>query len=238
MRISDWSSDVCSSDLQWFGSLDLIRHTPWPLFKRVPDIGGEVARALGHFLDQPGNQQVIDQLLERGVRIGDERAPNAKLGESLDLACLLDDLEIPKITPVRAAQLGSAFADAQAVLDASAHNMVIAGLPSETADALVAWLDDPANAALLLRSANAQAELRALLPAGDGPKAGPLEGKTVVLTGTLSSMGSDEAKAKLEALGAKAAGSVSKKTSSLVAGEAAGRHLSTEGRRVRKTWGT
>src|SRR3546814_6646348 len=101
--------------------------------------------ALGHFLDQPGNQQVIDQLLERGVRIGDERAPNAKLGESLDLACLLDDLEIPKITPVRAAQLGSAFADAQAVLDASAHNMVIAGLPSETADALVAWLDDPAN---------------------------------------------------------------------------------------------
>ncbi|HEY9541440.1 MAG TPA: NAD-dependent DNA ligase LigA, partial [Luteimonas sp.] len=210
---------------QWFGSLDLIRHTPWPLFKRVPDIGGEVARALGHFLDQPGNQQVIDQLLERGVRIGDERAPNAKLGESLDLACLLDDLEIPKITPVRAAQLGSAFADAQAVLDASAHNMVIAGLPSETADALVAWLDDPANAALLLRSASAQAELRALLPAGDGTKAGPLEGKTVVLTGTLSSMGRDEAKEKLEALGAKAAGSVSKKTSFLVAGEAAGSKL-------------
>src|SRR3546814_18335615 len=99
----------------------------------------------------------------------------------------------PKVTPVRAAQLGSAFADAQAVLDASAHNMVIAGLPSETADALVAWLDDPANAALLLRSASAQAELRALLPAGDGTKAGPLEGKTVVLTGTLSSMGRDEA---------------------------------------------
>src|SRR3546814_5964006 len=116
-------------------------------------------------------------------------------------------------------------ADAQAVLDASAHNLVIAGLPSETADALVAWLDDPANAALLLRSASAQAELRALLPAGDGTKAGPLEGKTVVLTGTLSSMGRDEAKEKLEALGAKAAGSVSKKTSFLVAGEAAGSKL-------------
>src|SRR5690606_33684913 len=26
---------------QWFGGLELIRHTPWPLFKRVPDIGGE-----------------------------------------------------------------------------------------------------------------------------------------------------------------------------------------------------
>src|SRR3546814_4194965 len=103
--------------------------------------------------------------------------------------------------------------------------MVSAGLPAETADALVALLDDPANAALLLRSANAQAELRALLPAGDGTKAGPLEGKTVVLTGTLSSMGRDEAKEKLEALGARAAGSVSKKTSFLVAGEAAGSKL-------------
>src|SRR3546814_5615104 len=72
---------------------------------------------------------------------------------------------------------------------------------------------------------SAQAELRALLPAGDGTKAGPLEGKTVVLTGTLSSMGRDEAKEKLEALGAKAAGSVSKKTSFLVAGEAAGSKL-------------
>ncbi|WP_258224077.1 NAD-dependent DNA ligase LigA, partial [Stenotrophomonas sp. HMWF003] len=33
----------------WFGDLELIRHLPWPLFKRVPDIGGEVARSLGHF---------------------------------------------------------------------------------------------------------------------------------------------------------------------------------------------
>src|SRR5690606_28416554 len=95
---------------QWFGDLELIRHLPWPLFKRVPDIGGEVARALGHFFDQPGNQQVIDRLLARGVRIGDGHAPHPKLGEALDLATLLADLEIPKITPVRAAQLGSAFA--------------------------------------------------------------------------------------------------------------------------------
>src|SRR3546814_1722112 len=103
--------------------------------------------------------------------------------------------------------------------------MGIAGRPSETADALVAWLDDPANAALLLRSASAQAELRALLPEGDGTKAGPLEGKSVVLTGTLSSMGRDEAKEQLAALGAKAAGRVSKKTRFLVAGEAAGRKM-------------
>jgi len=54
---------------------------------------------------------------------------------------------------------------------------------------------------------------------------GPLVGKTVVLTGGLSSMSRDEAGDKLEALGAKVAGSVSKKTSIVIAGEAAGSKL-------------
>jgi DNA ligase (NAD+) len=54
---------------------------------------------------------------------------------------------------------------------------------------------------------------------------GPLAGKTVVLTGALSAMSRDEAGARLEALGAKVAGSVSKKTSLVVAGEAAGSKL-------------
>jgi DNA ligase (NAD+) len=54
---------------------------------------------------------------------------------------------------------------------------------------------------------------------------GPLAGKTVVLTGALASMSRDAAGARLEALGAKVAGSVSKKTSFVVAGEAAGSKL-------------
>lgn len=54
---------------------------------------------------------------------------------------------------------------------------------------------------------------------------GPLVGKTIVLTGGLSSMSRDEAGDKLEALGAKVSGSVSKKTSIVIAGEAAGSKL-------------
>jgi len=54
---------------------------------------------------------------------------------------------------------------------------------------------------------------------------GPLVGKTVVLTGALSGMSRDVAGDRLEALGAKVSGSVSKKTSFVVAGEAAGSKL-------------
>ena len=59
----------------------------------------------------------------------------------------------------------------------------------------------------------------------DDTSSKPLAGKTVVLTGGLAAMSRDEAGAKLEALGAKVAGSVSKKTSLVVAGEAAGSKL-------------
>lgn len=221
----------------WFGDLDLIRRLPWPLFKRVPDIGGEVARAIGHFLDQPGNQQVIDDLLARGVTITDAHAPSPKLREGLGLATLLADLEIPKITRIRAEQLAAAFpvaagqADAAAhsaaagLLGAQQHNLITAGLPADTAAAFARWLGIADNAALLAAAGEALARLEALLPEVEAAAAGPLDGQTVVLTGTLSAMTRDEAKSRLEALGAKAAGSVSKKSSFVVAGEAAGSKL-------------
>lgn len=53
----------------------------------------------------------------------------------------------------------------------------------------------------------------------------PFDGQTWVVTGTLSSMGRDEAKAHLQALGAKVSGSVSTKTTALLAGEKAGSKL-------------
>ena len=57
------------------------------------------------------------------------------------------------------------------------------------------------------------------------PPDGPLFGKTVVLTGTLAGVPRDEAAARLEAAGARVAGSVSKKTDYVVAGDAAGSKL-------------
>ena len=209
----------------WFGDLELIRHLPWPLFKRVPDIGGEVARALGHFFDQPGNQRVIDALLEHGVRIADTHVPSPKLRSDLTFAALLTDLEVPKLTRKRANLIAFAFKDAAAVLAAPEYAFVTAGLPAEAAEALAVWRETPAHAQLLTLAGDALERLLVHVPQSNDAPVGPLEGKTFVLTGKLYEMPREEAGAKLEALGAKIAGSVSKKTNFIVVGEAAGSKL-------------
>ncbi|QOY21437.1 NAD-dependent DNA ligase LigA [Xanthomonas citri] len=209
----------------WFGDLELIRHLPWPLFKRVPDIGGEVARSLGHFFDQAGNQQAIDDLLQRGVRIGDTHPPSPKLREALSFASVLDDMDIPKVTPVRAQQLAAAVDSFAALRTAGADALQQAGVPAPVVATLLQWLDRPENAALASAAQQAMETVLARLPEADALQTGPLDGQTVVITGTLAALTRDAAKQRLEALGAKVAGSVSKKTAFLVAGEEAGSKL-------------
>ena len=221
----------------WFGDLELIRHLPWPLFKRVPDIGGEVARSLGHFFEQSGNQDAIDALLQVGqVRIGDTHAPSAKLRDGLDFAQVLVEAEIPGITRLRAEKLTAALPDAAALVDAEPVRFVAAGLPNEVALGLADWLDRDGHAQMLLKADAYRHTLLTRAPEQTEQVAGPLDGQTVVLTGTLSQMTRDEAKARLEALGAKVSGSVSKRTAFVVAGTEAGSKLTKAGELGIEVW--
>ena len=208
----------------WFGDVQLIRHLPWPILKAVPDIGSEVARAIDHFFQQDGNQQVIDALLAGGVKIGDTHAPIAKLHAALKPELVLAYMEIPKVTEKRSEQIVAALGSLDAVSKASAKQWADTAAPADVVESMQAFLGDKDGRALFKRSAEA---MHALLQKADksAAAAGPLEGQTVVLTGTLSALTRDEAKAKLEALGAKVAGSVSKKTSFVVAGVEAGSKL-------------
>ena len=221
----------------WFGDLELIRHLPWPLFKRVPDIGGEVARSLGHFFEQSGNQDAIDALLQVGqVRIGDTHAPSAKLRDGLDFAQVLVEAEIPGITRLRAEKLTAVLPDAAALVDAEPVRFVAAGLPNEVALGLADWLDRDGHAQMLLKADDYRRTLLTRAPEQTEQVAGPLDGQTVVLTGTLSQMTRDEAKARLEALGAKVSGSVSRKTAFVVAGTEAGSKLTKAGELGVEVW--
>ncbi len=209
----------------WLGSLDFVRSTPAVLLQALPDIGGEVARSIATFFQQPGNVAVVDALIEAGIHFSDEGAPAAELRERLDLAHLLATLPVDKLGGKSAQRLAETYGSLDALLHANESGWTGAGLARAGAANLAGYLAD-SDALQALRAADAAMQrLLAAAPARAVRSAGPLDGKTVVLTGTLGAMTRDEAGARLEALGAKLAGSVSKKTSLVVAGEAAGSKL-------------
>jgi len=92
------------------------------------------------------------------------------------------------------------------------------------ADSVRTWFDEPGNRTLVQRFRDAGVKTvgeRKVAPAGPQP----LAGKNFVITGTLESMSREDAQAKIEGLGGKVTGSVSKKSHYLVVGADAGGKL-------------
>ncbi|MDO9418824.1 NAD-dependent DNA ligase LigA [Pararhizobium sp.] len=96
------------------------------------------------------------------------------------------------------------------------------GIGEVVARAIVEFYKEPRNIEVVTRLLNEVTPEDVEAPATSGS---PVEGLTVVFTGSLEKMTRDEAKAKAESLGAKVAGSVSKKTDIVVAGPGAGSKL-------------
>jgi len=206
----------------WLGRFELVRQAPAALLRVLPDIGGTVAEAIAEFFAEEKNQREIDALLAAGVAPRGEHPPRAQLREKLEEVNLLAALGIPKLTEPRARQLLAAGQ----TLESLAHLNVfgVFGLPATVAAALEEWMAQPGHREQLAALARLRAELLAQLPEQAAAE-GILAGKTFVLTGTLPTMSREAAGALIEAAGGKVSGSVSKRTSYVVAGAEAGSKL-------------
>ncbi len=214
----------------------------------------QIKGALIHFvsrqaLDIEGlGSQVIDQLVTTGLvntpadlfrvsaeqfaglaRLADKSAANLvaaiESSKNTTLARLLFGLGIPDVGHSTAAALSQHFG--------AMERLMAADLEALEAVPDVGPIVAAHVAAYFALDAKRQ-QIQALRDAGlswpeheprTAPAEGPLSGKTFVLTGTLTSMPRSEAKEALLALGAKVSGSVSKKTSGVIAGDKAGSKL-------------
>ena len=147
-------------------------------------------------------------------------------------------LGIHHVGEVSAKALAAAFPSAAELATAAATAAAtppsitaVFGIGAEIAQSLQQWFATPANRLLLEQLAGLGFSLaagpgeRAASAAAAGQQA-PLAGQTFVLTGSLPSLSRSAAQALIEAAGGKVSGSVSKKTSYVVAGEEAGSKLS------------
>ena len=219
-----------------------------------PDCPAQVRGRLEHFcargaMDiEGGGEVLVKQIVGRGLaddvgelyklkleevasleRMAEKSAQNfldgLEASKQRDLWRLVFGLGILHVGAGVAKALCRSFRDMDQLMDASEEQLVAIDDVGEVIAASVHhWFGHPENRKLIevLRKAGLNFE-SALYQ--DTAAAGPLAGKSLVLTGTLPNLKRHEAAAKIEAAGGKVVGSVSKKTDYLVAGEAAGSKL-------------
>ncbi|WP_292933762.1 NAD-dependent DNA ligase LigA [Noviherbaspirillum sp.] len=192
-------------------------------------------------------EQLIDQLVDKHVittaadlyklglnalaeldRMAEKSAQNVlsalEKSKSTTLARFIYALGIRHVGEATAKELANHFGSLDAFLEASEEQLLeVADIGPVVARSIITFLSDPMNRELIeqLRAAGIH-WTESERSAGTSK---PLQGKTFVLTGTLPTLTRDEAAEKIEAAGGKVAGSVSKKTSYVVAGEEAGSKL-------------
>lgn len=159
-------------------------------------------------------------------RMGEKSAANLinsiEKSKNAGLERLICALGIRNIGEVAASALAQKFRTLDACMTATLDELVaIPDFGEISAQCVVNFFSHPQNIELCERLKAAGVLTESTM----APTSDKFAGLTFVLTGTLPTMSRDEASAKIKALGGKCAGSVSKKTSYVVAGEAAGSKL-------------
>lgn len=144
--------------------------------------------------------------------------------KSTTLNRFLFGLGIRHVGEATAKDLARHFGTLDAIMAASVEQLLeVRDVGPVVAESIHTFFAQPHNREVVQQLRECGVHWEEGAPAEKAPQI--LAGKTVVLTGTLPTMGRDEAKELLEAAGAKVSGSVSKKTSYVVAGAEAGSKL-------------
>lgn len=170
----------------------------------------------------------VDELCQL-ERMGEKSARNflegVEASKRNDLWRLLFGLGILHVGATVAKSLCRTFPTLDDLLNASVDDLQKAEDVGEIiALSIVQWAGDPRHRRLIERLRAAGLNFHSSLYQGAAP-AGPLAGKTLVLTGTLPHLSREQATAKIEAAGGRVASAVSKKTDYVVAGAEAGSKL-------------
>ena len=219
-----------------------------------PDCPAQVRGRLEHWCARSamdiegGGEVLVRQLVQAGLvrdvadlyslklaevagleRMGEKSAQNFLAGiqasKQRDLWRLLFGLGILHVGAGVAKALGRRFAALDNVFAVGVDQLTECEDVGEViAQSVVQWQGDARNRKLIERLRQAGLNFNSALYQPKA-KAGPLTGKTFVLTGTLPTLKREEAAAKIEAAGGKVSGSVSKKTDYVVAGAEAGSKL-------------
>ncbi|MBB3103701.1 NAD-dependent DNA ligase LigA [Azomonas macrocytogenes] len=227
LGIPDVGEETAKLLVRALGSLQRVGMALPEVLTWLPEIGLEVAHEIHHFFEDEHNQKVIENLLERGVVFGEAGDLHPEFAGYASLAELLDKLDIPFVAATGAKNLAERFGSLEAIIQADWLDLsAMKGLSEKARQSVRAFFGDAAN---VVRARAIEEQLRAFgmhWESEKGQAVGlPLAGQAWVLTGTLESMSREIAKEALEALGAKVAGSVSAKTTCVVAGPGAGSKL-------------
>jgi DNA ligase (NAD+) len=172
---------------------------------------------------EPRSERAVPRKLGK---VGHNVADQIERSKQNDVSRLLYGLGIRHVGEKAAGTLTRYFRTLPALLDASVEELqTVPEIGPVVAASVRAFAEEPHNRALVEKLAAAGVNMASLQPPPGKVEAGPLSGKTFVLTGTLSTMTREEATEVIERLGGKVSGSVSKKTAYVVAGDEAGSKL-------------